>query len=98
MAANSLYFQRRQETKSLPSKYLIKNVSCDRENEINITKTFFDAGAGFCGISSDFVEKMSWKKYVNDLEVMDVEYANSKTESVKNQTIRLTVFVDSVPG
>ncbi|POM78480.1 Retrovirus Polyprotein [Phytophthora palmivora] len=97
-AANSLYFQRRQETTSLPSKYLIKNVSCIRDNEIHIIKTFFDEGADFCGISSDFVEKMNWKKYVNDLGVMDIKYANGKTESVKNQTIRLTVFVDSVPG
>ncbi|OWZ11361.1 hypothetical protein PHMEG_00015628 [Phytophthora megakarya] len=75
-----------------------KNVNCVRDNEIYITKTFFDEGADFCGISSDIVEKMNWKKYVNDLGVMDVKYANGKTESVKNQTIRIIVFVDSVPG
>ncbi|OWZ18557.1 hypothetical protein PHMEG_0007330 [Phytophthora megakarya] len=36
--------------------------------------------------------------YVNDLGMIDIKYANGKTESVKNQTIRLTVFVDSGPG
>ncbi|KAG2878947.1 hypothetical protein PC129_g18655 [Phytophthora cactorum] len=97
-AANTIYFQAQNEKESLPATYLIKNVSFVRENDIEIATTFFDEGADFCGISAEFVEKVNWGQYVTDAGSMAVTYANGKIKSVRNQTIRLTVFVDNVPG
>ncbi|EGZ08364.1 hypothetical protein PHYSODRAFT_527565 [Phytophthora sojae] len=50
------------------------------------------------GVSMEYVEKMNWGQYVKDLGSMELTYANGKTESIRNQTIKLTVFVDNIPG
>ncbi|OWZ11754.1 hypothetical protein PHMEG_00015177 [Phytophthora megakarya] len=82
---NSFYFERRREP--------------NLQHEIQITKTFFDEGADFCGISKEFVEKMNCWILVKDLcSMKKMTYANCKTEVTRNQTIRLTVFIDSIPG
>ncbi|OWY99689.1 hypothetical protein PHMEG_00029269 [Phytophthora megakarya] len=93
-----MYFQRQREDTPLPGKYLIKNVSCVCDDEVQIAKTLFDEGADFCGISEGFVEKMNWNKYVSDDGLMQVTYSNGKTESIRNRTIELTVFVENIPG
>ncbi|POM64473.1 Hypothetical protein PHPALM_19985 [Phytophthora palmivora] len=90
-AANTLYFQRRSEEKLLLE-------TCVRGDEVQAAKAFFDEGADFCGVSVEWVAEMKWNQHMKDLGSLEVIYANGDTESIRNQTIELTVFVYGIPG
>ncbi|GMG15284.1 unnamed protein product [Phytophthora fragariaefolia] len=86
------------EGSQVPERYLIKTTRCENKTRPAPAKTFFDEGADFCGISEKFVEKHGWEDEVVDHGAMGVTYANGKTESVRQRTIRLTVFVEKLPA
>ncbi|EEY55145.1 uncharacterized protein PITG_20512 [Phytophthora infestans T30-4] len=67
--------------------------------------TYFESGNGEKKltperylIKTEFVEQQGWMKGVVDHGAMQVTYANGKTESVRQQTIQLTVFVEELPA
>ncbi|KAF4141616.1 hypothetical protein GN958_ATG09194 [Phytophthora infestans] len=97
--ANYMYFESGNGEKKLtPERYLIKTVRCEKDTTSAAARTFFDEGADFCGISEEFVEQQGWMKGVVDHGAMQVTYASGKTESVRQQTIQLTVFVEELPA